>query len=64
MTLYLKHGGSNYAIKLFTIDESNVRVPMNLVGQYEYKLVFPSIDGRMIEIFPNKASDRYNLGIG
>lgn len=64
MTLYLKHSGSNYAIKLFTLDDNNVRIPMNLVGQYDYKLVFPSITGRMIEIFPNKTSDRYNLGIG
>lgn len=64
MTLYLKHSGSNYAIRLFTTDDKNVNVPMNLSGQYDYKLVFPSVTGHMIEIFPNKSSDRYNLGIG
>ena len=65
MTLYLKHSGSNYNIKLFTLNNDNVRVPFDLTGPYDYKLVFPSISGSNIEIMPIKdAQLKYNLNIG
>ena len=64
MVLYLKHENNNYMIRLYKLNESNIRVPYDLTGNVQYKLVFPSISGSKIQVFPNKDSENYNLGIG
>lgn len=64
MTLYLKHMGSQYMLRLYTVNEDNIRVPLNLAGTVDFKLVFPAADGGLIEIKPNKDSNSYNLSIG
>jgi len=64
MTLYLKHTSTNYMLRLFTLNEDNVRVPFDLTGPYRYKLIFPSVNNKKIEIRPNTNSINLNLGIG
>lgn len=64
MTLYLTHSNNNYMLRLFMVNDDNVRVPYDMSGPYEYKLVFPTVNGTKLEIQPNKDSSNYNLGIG
>lgn len=64
MTLYLKHTSSNYMLRLFTMNDDNVRIPFDLTGPYRYKLVFPTNKGEKISISPNVDSTDLNLGIG
>lgn len=64
MTLYLKHSSSNYAFRLYTLNEDNVRIPFDLTGPYKYKLVFPTQSGSKISIQPNSDSTSLNMGIG
>lgn len=64
MTLYLTHTNNNYMFKLYTVNDDNIRVPFDISGNIEYKLVFPNINGGKIVIFPNKDSENYNLTIG
>lgn len=64
MTLYLTHSNNNYMLKLYSTNDDGVRIPYDLTGNVDYKLVFPSANGSTIEIFPNKDSENYNLGIG
>lgn len=64
MTLRLKHTNSNYMIRLYINNNENVRIPYDLTGTEKYKLVFPSISGDKIKIYPNMDSENNNLGIG
>lgn len=64
MTLRLKHSSTNYCLRLFTLNSDNVRIPYDLTGPYDYKLVFPQSDGYRMEIKPNSDSIKQNLGIG
>lgn len=64
LTLKLNHSGSNYLIKLYTINKDNTRVPYDLTGPWKYKLVFPSVSGGTIDIFANMDNDKTNYGNG
>lgn len=64
MTLYLKHTSHNYMMRLFTLNQDNIRIPFDLTGPYRYKLVFPSLSGQRIQIFPNTDNKDLNFGIG
>ena len=64
MTLRLKHSSSNYMLRLYVLNDDNVRVPFNMAGTALYKLTFPSINGQMITVYPNSDSENNNLGIG
>nr|DAQ36031.1 MAG TPA: hypothetical protein [Caudoviricetes sp.] len=64
MTLHLKHSSSNYMLKLYTLNNANTRIPYDLTGTTTYKLVFPTIQGTEIEIYPNQDSDAMNLSLG
>ena len=64
MTLYLKHTSHNYMFRLFSLNEDNIRIPYDLTGPYRYKLVFPTLSGQKIQIFPNTDNKDLNLGIG
>lgn len=64
MVLKLKRTSTNYMIKLFTLNDDNVRIPYDMTGPYQYKLVFPSSDGDNISIYPNSDSEDMNLGVG
>lgn len=64
LTLYLNHSGSNYLIKLYSINSDNVRVPYDLSGPWKYKLVFPTISGDTIDILANLDNDKTNYGNG
>ena len=64
MTLRLKHSSSNYMLKLYTLNNANTRIPYDLTGTTTYKLVFPTIQGTEIEIYPNQDSDAMNLSLG
>jgi hypothetical protein len=64
MTLFLKHTSHNYMLRLFTLNEDNIRIPFDLTGPYRYKLVFPTLNGTKIQIRPNTDSGSLNLGIG
>lgn len=64
MILRLKHTSSNYMFKLYAMNDDNVRIPYNLAGNSRYKLVFPTVTGDTIKIFPNADSENNNLGIG
>ncbi|MBQ5474768.1 MAG: hypothetical protein IIT65_08685 [Lachnospiraceae bacterium] len=64
MTLYLKHTSHNYMFRLFSLKEDNIRIPYDLTGPYRYKLVFPTLSGQKIQIFPNTDNKDLNLGIG
>ena len=64
LTLKLNHSGSNYLIKLYTLNSDNTRVPYDLTGPWKYKLVFPSISGGTIDIFANMDNDKTNYGNG
>ena len=64
MTLYLTRSNNNYMLRLYSTNDDGVRIPYDLTGNVDYKLVFPSANGSPIEIFPNKDSENYNLGIG
>ena len=64
LTLKLNHSGSNYLIKLYTLNQDNTRVPYDLTGPWKYKLVFPSITGGTIDIFANIDNDKTNYGNG
>ena len=61
MTLSLFRTSSNYAFRLYQISSDNSRVPYNLSGNINYKLVFPSASSGVISIYPNKDSEQYNL---
>ena len=64
LTLKLNHSGSNYLIKLYTINKDNTRIPYDLTGPWKYKLVFPSVTGGTIDIFANMDNDKTNYGNG
>lgn len=64
MTLSLFRTSSNYAFRLYQISSDNSRVPYNLSGNINYKLVFPSASSGVISIYPNKDSEQYNLQNG
>ena len=64
MVLRLKHTSSNYMFKLYAMNDDNVRIPYNLAGNSRYKLVFPTVTGDTIKLFPNADSENNNLGIG
>ena len=64
MILRLKHTSSNYMFKLYAMNDDNVRIPYNLAGNSRYKLVFPTVTGDTIKLFPNADSENNNLGIG
>ena len=64
LTLKLNHSGSNYLIKLYTLNQDNTRVPYDLTGPWKYKLVFPSATGGTIDIFANMDNDKTNYGNG
>ena len=64
LTLKLNHSGSNYLIKLYTLNQDNTRVPYDLTGPWKYKLVFPSISGGTLDIFANLDNDKTNYGNG
>ena len=64
MTLYLKHTSHNYMMRLFSLNQDNIRIPYDLTGPYRYKLVFPTLSGQKIQIFPNTDNKDLNLGIG
>ncbi len=64
MTLKLFRTSSNYAFRLYQISSDNSRVPYNLAGNINYKLVFPSASSGILSIYPNKDSDQYNLQNG
>jgi hypothetical protein len=51
-------------LRLFTLNEDNIRIPFDLTGPYRYKLVFPTLNGTKIQIRPNTDSGSLNLGIG
>jgi len=48
MTLYLKHTSHNYMMRLFSLNQDNIRIPYDLTGPYRYKLVFPTLSGQKI----------------
>ena len=64
MILRLKHTSSNYMFRLYAMNSDNVRIPYNIAGNTRYKLVFPTITGDTIKIYPNNDSENNNLGIG
>ena len=64
LTLRLNHSGSNYLIKLYTLNQDNTRVPYDLTGPWKYKLVFPSVTGGTVDIFANMDNDKTNYGNG
>lgn len=64
MTLYLKHTSHNYMMRMFTLNQDNIRIPYDLTGPYRYKLVFPTLSGQKIQIYPNTDSKDLNFGIG
>lgn len=64
MVLYLNHSGSNYLIKLYTLNADNTRVPYDLTGPWKYKLVFPSASGNTISLYPNMDNDKTNYKNG
>lgn len=64
MVLKLYRTSSNYAFRLYQISSDNSRVPYNLAGNINYKIVFPSASSGVISIMPNKDSDQYNLQNG
>lgn len=64
MTLQLKHTSSNYLFRLYTLNDDNVRIPLDLTGPYRYKLVFPTNDGNKVVIYPNTDNSELNFGIG
>lgn len=64
MTLYLHHDGNNYMFKLYDTNQDGSKIPLDLSGNNEYKITFPSISSSSIQIFPNKNSQNYNLSLG
>ena len=60
MVLRLKHTSSNYMLKLYAMNDDNVRIPYNLAGNSRYKLVFPTVTGDTIKLFPNADSENNN----
>jgi len=64
MTLRLNHSGTNCRIKLYSLNNDNVRVPYDLSGPWKYKLVFPVINGNTISVYPSLDSEDTNFGNG
>lgn len=64
MTLRLNRSGSNYVIKLYTLNSDNTRIPYDLTGPYKYKLVFPVISGSTISFYPNMDNVKTNFTNG
>lgn len=63
MTLKLKHTNTSYLLRLYTVNNDNTRVPYDISGLHQYKLVFPGLKS-MITVFPNKDSASYDLTRG
>ena len=64
MTLRLHRTGSNYQLRLYTLNADNTRTAFDLTGPWKYKLIFPSINGGNIEILPNMDNAKTNFSLG
>lgn len=64
LTMKLTHSGNNYMFRLYTTNPDNTRVPFDLTGVTDYKIVFPLANGTKLQIMANKDSEQTNMGVG
>lgn len=65
MILYLFKTTTDYLFQLYKNDSNGVRVPFDLTGPYNYKLIFPTKSGNgKIEKTPVLSNVQTNLGLG